>query len=428
MLRINKLSAFLLLFATIFISSCKQTSQELTIKSLKIEGTEAVDPYLTRDNQQNPVLCWTEKSGADSLYRLKYAVFNPETESFDSTVTIHQSSGTNPSPESMNKVAFKNDGTVIAVFRKKFKNEKNPYAGAIYYSLSADNGKTWTPSQYLHSDTSHTYGRSFFDLTSLPNGEVAAIWLDGRFWKAETGSALFFSKTEKGKGFTTDKCITKSTCECCRTALITDEKGNIHIAYRSIASEKISETQIRDMSYIFSSDNGETFSKPANISDDKWEIKGCPHTGPSLAVSNLGVNALWYSGGASSGIYFASARTPQEGFSLRTLQTVSGRHPQMEALSQSQLALVWEEITPDTTKKQIQKRAHNGMQHGSASSPSDIFIKILNKNKEEKTLKISGKGKSFHHPVITTVKDRLVVAWAEDDKNKKSLNYSLLEL
>src|SRR3546814_9076857 len=106
---------------------------------------------------------------------------------------------------------------LIAMFGKRFDDPENRFAGAIQYSVSNNQGKTWSSPHYLHSDTSHNYGRGFFDMAVLPDGEAAAIWLDGRFGEADTGSALFFACTSPGGGFGPDKMIAKSTCECCRT-------------------------------------------------------------------------------------------------------------------------------------------------------------------------------------------------------------------
>src|SRR5690606_9132271 len=125
-------------------------------------------------------LCWTEKEEADSLHRLVFARYDSVSEKFDRPVVVAGSEGLSTSPESMGKVAFKDDGTVVAVFAKRFANEKNPFAGAIYYVVSGDGGESWTAPEFLHTDTTHHYGRQFFDITRLANGEIGSVWLDGR--------------------------------------------------------------------------------------------------------------------------------------------------------------------------------------------------------------------------------------------------------
>jgi hypothetical protein len=192
---------FSLVIVTLLLAACKSKPVINEAKALNTAGIAAVGPYFTVDHKGNPVLCWSEQDGKDSLYRLKYAVYDQQKEEFGKAFTVSTSAGCGVSAESMAKIAFKDDGTVIAIFAKRFPNEKSPYAGAIYYSMSENEGKSWSDARFLHSDTSHTYGRSFFDVAKLIDGELGAVWLDGRYGKSIKGSALFFSRTEKGKGF-----------------------------------------------------------------------------------------------------------------------------------------------------------------------------------------------------------------------------------
>ncbi|HEY1007325.1 MAG TPA: hypothetical protein VGD92_09090, partial [Sphingobacteriaceae bacterium] len=104
-------------------------------------GGDAVSPYLTMDEKGVPVLCWTEKMEGDSVYSLKFAWYEADRRAFGAAITVPGSGGAQTAAESMNKVAFKSDGSVVAVFGKKFPDEENPYAGAIYYTLSADKGE-----------------------------------------------------------------------------------------------------------------------------------------------------------------------------------------------------------------------------------------------------------------------------------------------
>src|SRR5690606_1723917 len=115
---------------------------------------------------------------------------------------------------------------------------------------------------------------------------------------AEKGSALFFARTTSGKGFGEEICLDKNTCECCRTEILNDQEGGVHIAYRGIKLP-IGHLgkQVRDTVYSFSSDNGKTFTPTIAIGKDNWEIEACPHTGPTLAYSKGKLSALWFTGG-----------------------------------------------------------------------------------------------------------------------------------
>ena len=414
----NLILNILTLTALLFSASCKQNEPDsISVKSIISTSTEAASAYLTNDNNGNAVLCWTERSVDDSLYRLKYAIYNSSTNNFGNSITVTPSAGTKASPESMNKLAFKSDGTVIAVYTRKFENQKNPFAGAILYSTSTDEGKNWSKEQYLHSDTSHTYGRSYFDLARMNNGEIAAVWLDGRYGKADTGSALFFASTSKNKDFENEKCIDRSTCECCRTELLSAKDGKLHIAYRRIMFPvKMLGKQVRDMAYTYSENNGQSFGKIKTISHDNWAIEGCPHTGPSLADNGQDVYALWFTAGNSPGVYFNKCEGSGNSFNSRELQSVTARHPQLTSLEDGRLAMVWEEEAKTETAAPESSHQHGmAMSHQKASS-AKISMKILRNGVEEKKMNITDGAQSDHHAVITEVNKGVLVAWVSENK------------
>jgi hypothetical protein len=428
----------LTLVVGLFFQACREKQNtDILIVPLNTGNNEALGAYFTKDNHGNAVLCWTEKDSRDSLYRLKYAVYNAAAASFGDAVTVAGSAGMSTTAESMGKIAFKGDGTVMALYGKRFEKEKNPFAGAIYYTLSADHGKTWSTSRYLHTDTTHQVGRSFYDITTLKDGELAAVWLDGRFGKALKGSALYFARTEKNRGFTADSCLYKGTCECCRTTLLQDNDGNLHIAYRSIMfPSALSGKQVRDMAYIYSADNGHSFSKPSTISNDNWQIEGCPHSGPSLAVTGKSVNSVWFTAGGTPGIYYTHA-IPGAAFKQRMLISAAGRHPQMKALTNGKLAVVYEENNSAAEPAGMKvSHAAGGMNmkvnHAAGgmnmnhqpAGQAKIVLRILNNGNPEKTLNLSDGHAADHHAVLMPVQDGLLVAWVREMHGKSTLCFT----
>jgi hypothetical protein len=331
----------------------------------------------------------------------------------------------------MGKIGFKADGTVFAIYAKKFEGEMNPFAGAIYYSFSSDKGKDWSEPQYLHTDTAHHYGRSFFDITRMQNGELGVIWLDGRFGKSIKGSSLFFASTQKGAGFTNERCIAKGTCECCRTEIQTDERGNIHIAYRNIfLSNALMGEQVRDMVYSVSQDNGVSFSKPEMISKDNWKIDGCPHSGPTLAVNGAAVNAVWFTSGGTAGLYHTSKPNLNTAFSLRTLLSAAGRHPQSAAAGSGKIAVVYEESSG--TEHGMSNKPEGPHKHmsGHHSKPGNakLMLSILGKKGELETRPVTDGKYSDHHAVLNSVDDYLLAAWVREENGKSKICYSLIGL
>lgn len=429
MRRIFQLPALYLL--VFMMGSCRSSTETYDVQNIKGRGLEETAPFLTTDHLGNAVLAWTSKDPADSINRLMYAIYDSDTDKFSEPVVVPVSAGTKSSSESMNKVAFKSDGTVMAVFARRFNNEKNPFAGAICYSMSRDKGLNWSPAQYLHSDTAHAYGRGYFDVSTLKNGEVGAIWLDGRYKKTLKGSAVFYSATQKGDGFKSDTCVNKNTCECCRTDLLTDMQGNIHLTYRSILfPEALINKQVRDIVYTFSNDNGKTFTSEKVISKDNWSIDGCPHTGPSLAVTKNGLNAVWYTAGGTPGLYYSRSSPNGADFNERKLLTTSGRHPQMIALPDGKLAVIYEEASDDSHKhaeKANEKHSQSGMDHHEEVTGTKIILRVINGDKAEKTLTITEGKYSDHHAVLVPVKDGLLAAWVREKEGRPGICFTRIK-
>lgn len=431
-------------FFFILLASCEQNKEKsVDIKSIDNESADAINPYLTKDQNGNVVMSWTSKDPSDSLYRLKYALYNESDNTFGEIITVPTSADLSTSPESMGKVAFKADGTIIAVFGEKLESPINSFAGAIYYSTSTDHGKNWSAEKIIHSDTSQNTSHSFFDIATLKDGEVAAVWLDGRFSASEEGSALFFAKTE-GNSFGMDTLLDRNTCECCRTDILSDDMGNIHIAYRSIAFPSgMFGKQVRDMVYLSSNDGGESFSTIKPISEDNWQVEGCPHTGPSLAVTNQQVNAVWFTAGGGAGLYYTSSPNLSENFKSRSLLSTSGRHPQMATFAQNKLAVVYEENAEVPSHAMEENNAHSSMKMQNASmnmsmdttivmehsatekaDKAQIVLQLIENGNKTETIKVTDGKQPNHHAVIAPINNQVLVAWIHEENGKASINYS----
>jgi hypothetical protein len=334
---------FLALIAFLFLACSKAN----VIQRISSAGALAESVYLTRDHNGNPVLAWTEKQ-AETL-TLFYSVSNDQGESFSGETRIPLTSDVSTHSESMPKVAFKKDGTVIAAYEKKAPTKENKYAGAIYYIMSGDNGKSWSPEKFMHSATVVGLSRSYFDIERLPDGEIGASWLDIKLANTSGGRSVRFAKTTSAGGFGNAILIDSSACQCCRIDVYTDESQNVFVAYRGLKKGPMGR-QIRDMMISTSTDLGETFSTPLLISADNWFIDGCPHTGPSLCGNKGGLFSLWYTEGTGTGIYYAHQSDGANGFGPRQLVSNSGRHPQL-CTNGDRIAMLWEENLTEKEKE-----------------------------------------------------------------------------
>lgn len=402
----------------------KTINEVNTPKLISTGGQNASGPFFTTNQNKQPVLVWTEalpiadkaaQKEAKPEHVIKFAHLNSDGTAFDETKIVENSKGCRAHDESMNKIAFKKDGTIVAVFSKRTPHKDNRFAGALFYTQSFDGGNNWTDANYLHvGDTTLGLSRSFFDLATLPDGEVGAIWLDSRLTKERgDGSTLFFAKTNGRKGFIKDKPVAYHTCECCRTDLfVNDNTNNIHIAYRDIIQDTI-----RDMSHLVSKDNGKTFSKPKLISPDNWMINGCPHTGPAMdATAGNTIHFVWYTLGGGQGLYYNFME--DEKFSARQLLTEHGKHPQMLATGNGKLVFVWEE--PAIKNASAVHSGHNNKASkavGTTPTGNTSFIKaqVWQNNYPQYEHWVSLPGQVAEFPVVAKISDGFVgVAWVQN--------------
>jgi hypothetical protein len=333
-----------LAIAGVVLLGCEQQNSFSLVSS---EGKTAESVYLTHDHKNNPVIVWTERDNNDLT--LFFATSHDNGKSFAEKISLLVGSDVATHAESMPKVAFKKNGTIIAAYEKKTPTKENKYAGAIYYVASTDAGKSWTKESFLHSDTVAGRSRSYFDIEQLADGEIGASWLDIKLNNETGGRSVRFAKTVDGQRFGNEILVDSSACQCCRIDVYGDIAGRVNVAYRGLMKGSMGQS-IRDMMLATSMDNGKTFTTPARISQDNWAIEGCPHTGPSLCSNKSGLFSFWYTEGNGTGIYYSFKQNANARFEQKQLVSNSGLHPQLSA-SDTRFIMVWEENVDQDEKK-----------------------------------------------------------------------------
>ncbi|WP_196891512.1 sialidase family protein [Aureivirga marina] len=380
----------------LFIISCskeKKTVRKTSNFEVKLSGKEIISknkysasgPYFSK-NQNKLILNWSEEIDSNHTSILKYKDLKQseiQTVSTSKEMQIHA--------ESMAKIIEDSFGNTIAIFRIKAATKQNKYGGFIYYSISKDKGKTWTEKQKLVKDKA-SGSQSFYDVALLKNGTIGIIWLDNRKpKKVKEGSSLYFAKSNKKGEFKNEKVLSTGTCQCCRTDLFVNHNGKIDIAFRNIVAGKY-----RDIYNITSEDNGENFSVAKRISPDNWKLKGCPHTGPSIAFNGKTTGIVWYTGAdGKQGITFVEKVNESFDFSQSNIVTSIGKHPQMIADTDGNYLITYEEITEDGQQR--------------------IVLHIIYNNGTSDIIPISDIKGFNRYPVITKKSDReLFLAWVKD--------------
>ena len=372
--------------------SCSNKKTEGESVLLSNSKNKATCVSFSSDENNQPVVSWCETGEHDTkmfflsfLDKQQNTFSNPVDVPIEQSATFHE--------EGMPKIAIKGDGTIVAVYEIAAPTEQNRFAGFVKYIQSFDKGKTWTSPHYLAADTTPGKGHSFASATRLSDGEIGACWLDVAFENAKNGRPVLFAKTNGRNGFNGETVVDSLACQCCRTAISCDGKGNISIMFRDILSDSI-----RDMSLVTSTDDGKTFSRAMPFTNDGWVINGCPHNGP--AVANVGGNsfATWFTGGPNSGVYFAALNSKGEVTDRKTISP-NARNIQLCVLPND-----------------IKLVAYNEGQKISDSFYTKIMVNKITGDKMF-TMDITPEKSKAGYPVLQALNhDKVVVAWEENDK------------
>jgi hypothetical protein len=200
------------------------------------------------------------------------------------------------------------------------------------------------------------------------------------------------------------KSLTQSVCYCCKTALIS-AGGQLFAAWRQVYPGSI-----RDIAFSASRDGGATFTAPVKVSDDQWQIDGCPDNGPTLAVdAKQQVHVLWptVEQGKSANelsLFYArstnatTAAAPR--FTARRKVPAAGMasHPSLVIGADGAPFAIWDEVVDG------QRRL------AAATVRGDVFVPV----------NIPGTGGRFY-PAAASVPGGVVLAWVQQGEKGSTI-------
>ena len=183
------------------------------------------------------------------------------------------------------------DGRLVAHWLQK--NGTDTYAYEVRVAQSLDGGGSWSEPRVLHDDgVAAEHG--FVSLWETPQGEVQAVWLDGRDATGTTPhpqTQLAFTTLSSDGVPGSTELIDARTCDCCQTDAALAAQGPV-VAYRDR-----SEAEVRDIR-VLRRVNG-AWSTPVPVHADGWQIEGCPVNGPAIAAHGERVAVAWFTGAQS---------------------------------------------------------------------------------------------------------------------------------
>lgn len=243
---------------------------------------------------------------------------------------------------------------------------KNDLGGTIVSARSGDSGRRFGPTATIAGGEGPG-NRGWENIAVDSAGRVHAVWLDHREL-ANSASMTHMAEhhvepadskkdavatAQLSKLYTavldengSARAIAGGVCYCCKTAIAMGGQNDIYLAWRHVYPQNI-----RDMAFTESHDGGRTFASPVRVSEDKWQIEGCPEDGPALAVdARRQIHVVWPTlvndspgGQPSIGIFYAS--NTGRGFGQRQRVPSEGvpHHPQI-AVARDSIYLSWDEL------------------------------------------------------------------------------------
>lgn len=220
----------------------------------------------------------------------------------------------------------------------------------VLTAQSSDEGRTFAAAVAVHG-TDGVGNRGWESIAVDSNGKTFALWLDHRDMAAPRregeahqhgpqASQLFVAALDGSPAH----AIARGVCYCCRTALVASE-GSVYAAWRHVYADNH-----RDIAFAMSRDEGRTFSAPVRVSDDNWQINGCPENGPAIALDRQRrVHVVWptrvQTGASETLALFHAVSVDGTSFSPRARIPTSGvaYHPRLISATDGSFVVAWDE-------------------------------------------------------------------------------------
>lgn len=253
------------------------------------------------------------------------------------------------------------------------------------------------------TDKDKPSSNAFSYLAVAPNGDIYAVWLDGRNPKgtAPGTSHVYLAKsTDQGATFSRNIELAKNICPCCRPTIAFGETGEVHVSWRGVA-----ENDVRDIFVATSYDNGATFAAPVRVAADNWKISGCPHSGASMVTKGRRLYVAWHSegDGTNAGVRVAWSDDAGRTFSravIASADILDTNHPMLSVSEDGRVLMIFKGRDP------IAKESWGPV--------SPYLVEVNDDGTLSAPMLVPGNRKSVAYPVIVAgTVGRAFIAWTE---------------
>jgi hypothetical protein len=303
-------------------------------------------------------------------------------------------------------VAAAPDGTVYVAWTARVAGAD--HATTLYLSASRDGGQSFgTPVKV--NDDARDCVHGMHSLAVSGGGRVYVAWLDERdiepreadpskapsHMHTESNRVVYFaSSADGGRTFAPNRRVATEACPCCKTSLAVGDDGRVYVGWRQVLPG-----DFRHIAVASSDDRGQTFSPASIVSDDRWELQGCPVSGPALAAGAGGsLHVLWYTAGEAGkpGLYWSESVDGARTFSPRRMLAETSSHgtPALLKGDGGTLTAVWEGVdgaAPAAVKARLDGErtdttaavvAGGGELPAAAEAAGQLFVAYITKEDE----------------------------------------------
>ena len=255
----------------------------------------------------------------------------------------------------------------------------------ILHARSDDGGRTFSASALVPGGEA-AGNRGWENAAPDAAGKTRVVWLDHREMAAASSAPMVqehaghdatpaakkdgVAMAQQSKLYiatigdpASPKAITAGVCYCCKTAIVTGADGAVYLAWRHVYPGNL-----RDMAFTVSRDGGKSFAAPLRVSEDNWQLEGCPDDGPAMAVDGRNqVHIAWPTlvsdgpdGRPSLGIFYATSPDGRS-FGVRERMATEGlpHHPQV-VVGGSRLFIAWDELQQGKRRVVVASRPLTG--------------------------------------------------------------------
>jgi hypothetical protein len=427
MRKLQTLLILLLSPSSLFFAGCAEKAVQLTTTSpankisqrqgIRVSAPEsdAAEPSIASAPDGTVYVVWVEHS-KDKEADVILQHFDNEAKPLSERVRVNPELGKATAwrgdPPS---IAVGADGAVYVGWTARIDSASSHHnANDLFLSVSRDNGRSFNAPVRVNDDKLPAV-HGMHSLAVDKTGRVYLAWLDERYLKkaeepapenqptghqdahSEANREVYFAVSrDGGKTVSTNSRLTGDACPCCKTDTAVGPDGRVYVSWRQVLPDNYRHIAIA------SSNNGSSFAQPVIVSDDHWQIAGCPVSGAAMVVgTDNKLKVLWFSAGdrGKAGIYVAESNDNGKTFSERIMLSEgasSGRF-MIFADNQNNYRTVFEKAgkvwivndTPSPQTVENQQEVIDGELPAAVAARNQILIASINKENDKRSIQLS---------------------------------------